>query len=70
MASRRSGHRHNRRGFSGVLQIRAFFNLLLLLILLFVRPGQLYAQDVEDLRQGYAEIWQGVNDLLKKFEAL
>jgi len=25
---------------------------------------------VEDLRQGYAEIWQGVNDLLKKFEAL
>ena len=30
----------------------------------------LYAQDVEDLRQGYAEIWQGVNDLLKKFEAL
>ena len=30
----------------------------------------LYEQDVEDLRQGYAEIWQGVNDLLKKFEAL
>lgn len=30
----------------------------------------LYKQDVEDLRQGYAEIWQGVNDLLKKFEAL
>ena len=30
----------------------------------------LYEQDVEDLRQGYAEIWQGVSDLLKKFEAL
>ena len=30
----------------------------------------LYEQDVEDLRQGYSEIWQGVNDLLKKFEAL
>lgn len=30
----------------------------------------LYAQDVEDLRQGYNEIWQAVNDLLKKFESL
>lgn len=30
----------------------------------------LYAQDVEDLRQGYTEVWQGVNDLLKKFESL
>ncbi len=30
----------------------------------------LYAQDVEDLRQGYTEVWQGINDLLKKFEDL
>ena len=30
----------------------------------------LYAQDVEDLRQGYTEAWQGINDLLKKFESL
>lgn len=30
----------------------------------------LYAQDVEDLRQGYTEVWQGINDLLKKFESL
>jgi len=30
----------------------------------------LYAQDVEDLRQGYRSVWQGVNDLLKKFENL
>ncbi|MBD5151533.1 MAG: MobC family plasmid mobilization relaxosome protein [Oscillibacter sp.] len=30
----------------------------------------LYAQDVEDLRKGYTEVWQGVNDLLKKFETL
>ena len=30
----------------------------------------LYAQDVEDLRQGYMEIWQGGDDLLKKFETL
>ena len=30
----------------------------------------LYAQDVEDLRQGYNEVWQGINDLLKKFESL
>ena len=30
----------------------------------------LYAQDVEDLRQGYNQVWQGVSDLLKKFETL
>ena len=30
----------------------------------------LYAQDVEDLRRGYAEVWKGINDLLKKFESL
>ena len=30
----------------------------------------LYAQDVEDLRQGYTEVWQGIHDLLKKFETL
>ena len=30
----------------------------------------LYAQDMEDLRQGYNAVWQGVSDLLKKFEAL
>ena len=30
----------------------------------------LYAQDVEDLRLGYTEVWQGINDLLKKFESL
>lgn len=30
----------------------------------------LYAQDVEDLRKGYGAVWQGVNDLLKKFESL
>ena len=30
----------------------------------------LYAQDVEDLRQGYTEVWQGIGDLLKKFETL
>ena len=30
----------------------------------------LYAQDVDDLRKGYAQIWQGINDLLKKFETL
>ena len=30
----------------------------------------LYAQDVEDLRQGYNEVWQGIHDLLKKFESL
>ena len=30
----------------------------------------LYAQDVEDLRQGYNEVWQSIHDLLKKFESL
>ena len=30
----------------------------------------LYAQDGEDLRKGYTEVWQGINDLLKKFETL
>ena len=30
----------------------------------------LYAQDVEDLRRGYAEVWHEINELLKKFEAL
>ena len=30
----------------------------------------LYAQDVEDLRKGYTEVGQGINDLLKKFETL
>ena len=30
----------------------------------------LYAQDVEDLRQGYNEVWHGIHELLKKFESL
>ena len=30
----------------------------------------LYAQDVEDLRQGYVEVCQGIHNLLKKFETL
>lgn len=30
----------------------------------------LYAQDVEDLRRGYAQVWEGINVLLKKFEKL
>ena len=30
----------------------------------------LYAQDVEDLRKGYTEVWAGINSLLKKFETL
>lgn len=30
----------------------------------------LYAQDVEDLRQGYTAVWQSVGELLKKFEKL
>ena len=30
----------------------------------------LYAQDVEDLRQGYAALWKEVSDLLKKFDTL
>ena len=30
----------------------------------------LYAQDVEDLRQGYTEVGHGINDLLETFESL
>ena len=30
----------------------------------------LYAQDVEDLRNGYTEVWQSIHALLKKFETL
>ena len=30
----------------------------------------LYAEDVQDLRKGYTEVWQGIHDLLKKFETL
>ncbi len=30
----------------------------------------LYAQDVEDLRQGYAAVWRQIDELLKKFEKL
>ena len=30
----------------------------------------LYSQDVDDLREGYAEIWKSVSELLKKFEGL
>ena len=30
----------------------------------------LYAQDVEDLRQGYARVWSEIEKLLKKFEEL
>ena len=30
----------------------------------------LYAQDVEDLRQGYTQVWTEIGKLLKKFEAL
>ena len=30
----------------------------------------LYAQDVEDLRKGYAAVWQAIGDLLRKFESL
>ena len=30
----------------------------------------LYAQDVEDLREGYNQVWQGISELLKKFESL
>jgi len=30
----------------------------------------LYTQDVEDLSQGYTEVWRAINDLLKKFETL
>lgn len=30
----------------------------------------LYAEDVEDLRKGYTEVWQGIHELLEKFETL
>lgn len=30
----------------------------------------LYAQDVEDLRKGYTEVWTEIRKLLKKFETL
>ena len=30
----------------------------------------LYAQDVEDLRQGYDRVWHEVYDLIRKFEGL
>lgn len=30
----------------------------------------LYAEDVEDLRRGYAQLWQELHALLKKFENL
>ena len=30
----------------------------------------LYAEDVDDLRKGYTEVWHGVHELLKKFETL
>lgn len=30
----------------------------------------LYAEDVEDLRNGYAKVWQTVNELTKKMEDL
>ena len=30
----------------------------------------LYAQDVEDLRQGYAKVWNEISALMKKFETL
>ena len=30
----------------------------------------LYAQDVEDLRQGYVRVWPEIGKLLKKFEEL
>ena len=30
----------------------------------------LYAEDVEDLRKGYTDVWHGVHELLKKFETL
>jgi len=30
----------------------------------------LYSEDVEDLRREYTEVWEGINDLLKKFEDL
>ena len=30
----------------------------------------LYAQDVEDLRQGYTQVWDELGKLLRKFETL
>ena len=30
----------------------------------------LYAQDVEDLRRGYTQVWKEIGKLLKKFETL
>ena len=30
----------------------------------------LYAEDVEDLRRGYSQLWQELHTLLKKFENL
>ena len=30
----------------------------------------LYAQDVEDLRQGYAKVWNEIGALMKKFDTL
>lgn len=30
----------------------------------------LYAQDVEDLRQGYAKVWMELHQLMQKFERL
>lgn len=30
----------------------------------------LYAEDVEDLRRGYAQVWQTVNELTKKLEGM
>ena len=30
----------------------------------------LYAQDVEDLREGYSTVWQALNRLMTKFEKL
>ena len=29
----------------------------------------LYADDVEDLRQGYTRVWRAVDELTKKFDA-
>lgn len=29
----------------------------------------LYADDVEDLRQGYTQVWRAVDELTKKFDA-
>ena len=29
----------------------------------------LYAEDVEDLRKGYTQVWRAVDELMKKFDA-